>query len=131
MIKLLIKNFAPIKDLEIDFQVIYCCFRRHWAGKSIMLESNILMERDQMRILFDKNTKCVELSLIIKNNKKNIFIENNIDFYSETIIRREIFNSGRSRAFINDTPVTLSVLNLITLNFRNLFSKSIFKFKNT
>tara|TARA_B000000532_G_scaffold190681_1_gene156698 strand:- start:2197 stop:3711 length:1515 start_codon:yes stop_codon:yes gene_type:complete len=82
-------------------------------------------KRSDSGILFDKNTKCVlELSLIIKNNKKNIFIENNIDFYSETIIRREIFNSGRSRAFINDTPVTLSVLNLITSNFLEIYSQN-------
>ena len=81
--------------------------------------------RSDKESLFDKNIKCVlELSLIIKNNKKNIFIENNIDFDSDTIIRREILTSGKSRAFINDTPVTLAILNLITSNFLEIYSQN-------
>ena len=126
--KLLIKNFALIKNLEIDFSDGFSVISGETgAGKSIILEAIALLtgKRSDKESLFDKNIKCVvELYLIIKNNKKNIFIENNIDFDSETIIRREILTSGKSRAFINDTPVTLSVLNLITSNFLEIYSQN-------
>ena len=82
-------------------------------------------KRSDRESLFDKDTKCVlELSLLIENNKKNIFIENNIDFDSDTIIRREILTSGKSRAFINDNPVSLTVLNLITSNCLEIYSQN-------
>tara|TARA_B100000683_G_scaffold134032_1_gene130814 strand:- start:6121 stop:7770 length:1650 start_codon:yes stop_codon:yes gene_type:complete len=126
--KLLIKNFALIKNLEIDFSGGFSVISGETgAGKSIILEAIALLtgKRSDKESLFDKNIKCVvELSLIIENNKKNIFIENKIDFDSETIIRREILTSGKSRAFINDTPVTLSVLNLITSNFLEIYSQN-------
>ena len=90
--KLLIKNFALIKNLEIDFSRGFSIISGETgAGKSIILEAIALLtgRRFDKESLFDKNIKCVlELSLRITKNKKNIFIENNIDFDSDTIIRR-------------------------------------------
>ena len=126
--KLLIKNFALIKNLEIDFSNGFSVISGETgAGKSIILEAISLLtgKRSDRESLFDKNIKCVlEISLKIKNNKKNIFIDNNIDFDSDTIIRREILTSGKSRAFINDTPVTLAILNLITSNCLEIYSQN-------
>ena len=126
--KLLIKNFALIKNLEIDFSSGFSVISGETgAGKSIILEAISLLtgKRSDRESLFDKNIKCVlEIALKIENNKKNIFIENNIDFDSDTIIRREILTSGKSRAFINDTPVTLAILNLITSNCLEIYSQN-------
>ena len=126
--KLLIKNFALIKNLEIDFTSGFSVISGETgAGKSIILEAIALLtgRRFDKESLFDKNIKCVlELSLRITKNKKNIFIENNIDFDSHTIIRREILTSGKSRAFINDTPINLATLNLITSNFLEMYSQN-------
>ena len=126
--KLLIKNFALIKNLEIDFSSGFSVISGETgAGKSIILEAISLLtgKRSDKESLFDKNIKCIlEISLKIKNNKKNIFIKHNIDFDSDTIIRREILTSGKSRAFINDTPVTLAILNLITSNYLEIYSQN-------
>lgn len=126
--KLQINNFALIKNLEIDFSRGFSVLSGETgAGKSIMLDAIALLmgKRSDRESLFDKDTKCVlELSLLIENNKKNIFIENNINFDSDTIIRREILTSGKSRAFINDNPVSLSVLNLITSNCLEIYSQN-------
>ena len=126
--KLLIKNFVLIKNLEIDFSSGFSVISGETgAGKSIILEAISLLtgKRSDKESLFDKNIKCIlEISLKIKNNKKNIFIKHNIDFDSDTIIRREILTSGKSRAFINDTPVTLTILNLITSNYLEIYSQN-------
>ena len=84
------------------------------AGKSIMLGAiGLLMgNRAETRVLWDENEKCViEGVFDIKPYKlKTLFNEVDLDYEDETVIRREISPGGKSRAFINDTPVTLEVL---------------------
>ena len=88
------------------------------AGKSIMLGAlGLLMgNRADTKVLFDEEQKClVEGTFDISAyNLKELFEENEIDFDKECIIRREIAASGKSRAFINDTPVTLETLKIIS-----------------
>ena len=126
--KLFIKNFAIIKNIEIYFKDGFSVLSGETgAGKSIMLDAIALLmgKRSDRGLLFDKSKKCVlELSLLVKENKKDLFIRNNIEFKSKTIIKREILPSGKSRSFINNTPVSLSLLNSITSNFIEIFSQN-------
>lgn len=84
------------------------------SGKSIMIEALelILGERADSKSLFDKEKKCViEGEFMLKGYElENFFAENEIDFEENSILRREINPQGKSRAFINDTPVTIQVL---------------------
>lgn len=84
------------------------------AGKSILLGalSMVLGERADTRVLFNKEKKCIVEALFdIRNyGLEKYFVEDEIDYDEETIIRRELSDNGKSRAFINDTPVNLSVL---------------------
>jgi DNA repair protein RecN (Recombination protein N) len=84
------------------------------AGKSIMLGAiGLLMgNRADTKVLWDENEKCItEGTFVLKNELlKSVFIEEDLDYDSTTVIRREISPGGKSRAFINDTPVTLEVM---------------------
>ena len=84
------------------------------AGKSILLGAIglCLGKRADSHILHDKTKKCiVELTVNLKSlNLESYFNEKDVDFFSETIIRREISAQGRSRSFVNDSPVKLDVL---------------------
>ena len=113
--KLLVKNYTLISQLELDlykgFNVIT---GETGAGKSIMMGALklVLGERADMKVLFDPNAKCVvEAHFEIEGYRlKTFFDENDLDYSAQTILRREILPSGKSRAFVNDTPVTLVVL---------------------
>jgi DNA repair protein RecN (Recombination protein N) len=110
-----IQNYALINELEIDFNKgLNIITGETGAGKSILLGalSLILGQRADTSVLKDKSKKCfVEAQFYIqKYNLKDFFSNNNIDYDDLTTIRREITNNGKSRAFINDTPVNLSVL---------------------
>jgi len=110
-----IQNYALINELEIDFNKgLNIITGETGAGKSILLGalSLILGQRADTSVLKDKSRKCfVEAQFIIKKyNLKGFFKTNDIDYDDLTTIRREITNNGKSRAFINDTPVNLSVL---------------------
>jgi DNA repair protein RecN (Recombination protein N) len=115
--KLLIKNYALIEDLRMDpsphFNIIT---GETGAGKSIMLGALglLLGNRADTKVLFEENQKCViEGAFDVSSyDVKSLFEENDLDYQDETIIRREISTSGKSRAFINDTPVTLDVMKL-------------------
>lgn len=110
-----IKNFALIEKLDIAFSDQFSIITGETgAGKSIVLGALglILGKRADLASLKDKNEKCVieahfELS---KYNLQPFFEENDLDYEDETIIRREILPSGKSRAFINDSPVNLQEL---------------------
>lgn len=112
---LTIKNYALIRFLEMEpsghLNVIT---GETGAGKSIMLGAiGLLMgNRAETRVLWDDHEKCViEGVFDIKAYKlKNLFKEADLDYEDETVIRREISPGGKSRAFINDTPVTLEIL---------------------
>lgn len=110
-----IKNYALIDRLNVSFDSGFTCITGETgAGKSILLGglSLVLGKRADLSTLRDKDQKCViEAEFGIKQYRlKAFFKENDLDFEDVTIIRREIHPSGKSRAFINDTPVTLDVL---------------------
>jgi len=110
-----IANYAIINEAEIVFsEGMNIITGETGAGKSILLGalSLILGERADSKVLFNKEKKCtVEGVFDIANyGLEAFFTANEIDFESETIIRRELTDSGKSRAFINDTPVNLNLL---------------------
>jgi DNA repair protein RecN (Recombination protein N) len=113
--KLLIKNYALIRDLGMDPSPHFNTITGETgAGKSIMLGALglLLGNRADTKVLFEQEQKCViEGTFNVSSyHIKPLFEENDLDYLDETIIRREISVSGKSRAFINDTPVTLDVM---------------------
>lgn len=114
--QLSINNYALINQLSIDFSSgLSIITGETGAGKSILLGALglVLGNRADLSSLKDTSKKCiVEAKVDIANyNLKEFFNNVDLDYEAETIIRREILPSGKSRAFVNDTPVTLSVLN--------------------
>ena len=110
-----INNYALINQLSIDFSSgLSIITGETGAGKSILLGALglVLGNRADVSTLKDTAKKCiVEAKIAIKNyNLQHFFEEQDLDYEEQTIIRREILPSGKSRAFVNDTPVTLSVL---------------------
>ena len=110
-----ISNYAIINEAEIHFSdKMNIITGETGAGKSILLGalSLILGDRADSKVLFSKEKKCVvEAEFEISHyGLKPFFEEENIDFEDLTIIRRELSDNGKSRAFINDTPVNLNVL---------------------
>ena len=115
---LTIRNYALIKHLELTPSAnLNVITGETGAGKSIMLGAiGLLMgNRADTKVLWDENEKCIiEGTFLLKNqNLKTIFTEEDLDYDSTTVIRREITPGGKSRAFINDTPVTLEVMKRI------------------
>jgi DNA repair protein RecN (Recombination protein N) len=116
LLRLYIKNYAIIDELEIHFSDnLNVITGETGAGKSILLGalSLILGERADMNALPDNHHKAViegVFRLPDKEDIRSFFNDNELDKEKETIIRREINPSGKSRAFINDTPVTLQQL---------------------
>lgn len=113
--RLSVSNFAIIDELDIQFnQGLTIITGETGAGKSILLGALrlILGERADMKQLNNESKKgIIEATFeISKLNLKSFFEENELDFDAETILRRELLPSGKSRAFINDTPVTLPIL---------------------
>lgn len=126
--KLTIKNYAIIERLEIAFNDrMNIITGETGAGKSILLGalSLILGERADTKVLYDKEEKCVvEADFEIENKDLKAFFEaQELDFETHTIVRREINQSGKSRAFVNDTPVTLAVLKELGEKLMNLHSQ--------
>lgn len=110
-----IQNYALIRHLELDFSSgLTVVTGETGAGKSILLGAMnlILGKRADARILLNKSAKCiVEGSFNISGYKLESFFERyDLDFEKISVIRREINSHGKSRAFINDTPVTLNIL---------------------
>ncbi|NMH26342.1 DNA repair protein RecN [Flavobacterium solisilvae] len=110
-----IENFALIEKLNINFSRGFSVITGETgAGKSILLGALDLVrgKRADLTSLKNKDEKCViEAVFTIENyNLKFFFEENDFDYETETIIRREILPSGKSRAFINDSPVNLQQL---------------------
>lgn len=112
--RIYIQNFALIDQLEINFKKgLQVITGETGAGKSIILGALrlILGERADSKSISDFSTKSVvEAEFRISESLKIFFEENDLDFEADTIIRREILPSGKSRAFVNDVPVTLDVL---------------------
>ena len=123
-----IKNYAIIEHVIIRFdEKLNIITGETGAGKSILLGALglTLGERVDTKVLYNKDSKCfVEAIFYLKNEGLKTFFEtNDLDFEPEVSIRREIAISGKSRAFINDTPVTLGTLKKLTEQLVNLHSQ--------
>ena len=115
LLSLSIKNYALIESLETDFSNQFSVITGETgAGKSILLGALglVLGNRADLTSLKDKEQKCIiEAQFAISNyNLQSFFDENDMDYEDKTIIRREILPSGKSRAFVNDSPVNLQEL---------------------
>jgi DNA repair protein RecN (Recombination protein N) len=115
MIKSLkIKNYTLFKDVCIDFKKGFTAISGETgAGKSIMLDAlGLLLGKRVERFTVGKSSPRTTIEGVFSIKKSNIsfFERNNIDFQELTIIRRELNSDGKSRAFINDTPVLINVL---------------------
>ncbi|WCO00512.1 DNA repair protein RecN [Psychroserpens ponticola] len=115
---LTIKNYALIDELNVSFNTgLTIITGETGAGKSILLGglSLVLGKRADLSSVKDNSKKCViEATFdIAKYNLKSVFKTEDLDYETQTIIRREILPSGKSRAFINDTPVNLNSLQIL------------------
>lgn len=123
-----IQNYALINELEIDFKDgLNIITGETGAGKSILLGalSLVLGQRADTTVLKDKSTKCfVEAQFQVKQYQiKHFFTQNDLDYDDLTTIRREITDKGKSRAFINDTPVNLSILKDLSTKLIDIHSQ--------
>ncbi|MDO5609121.1 MAG: DNA repair protein RecN [Capnocytophaga sp.] len=110
-----IKNFALIDDLQIRFPEGFIIITGETgAGKSILLDalSLVLGKRADLSVLRNKDEKCViEVEFSVGNyGFQSLFDSLDIDYEAQTFLRREILPSGKSRAFVNDSPTTLDVV---------------------
>jgi len=126
--QLKVSNYALIDELDLSFSNGFTAITGETgSGKSIMLGAlgMVLGERVDTNALRDKDRKCVvEASFMLDSSKfSNFFTTHDLDFESETVLRREINKSGKSRAFINDTPVNLAQLKTLTSRLIDIHSQ--------
>lgn len=125
--RIYIKNFALIDALEVSLKNgLQVITGETGAGKSIILGALrlILGERADIKSISKTEEKSiVETEFELNNQFKKFFIENDLDYEHQTIIRREILPSGKSRAFINDVPVTLDILKELTSQLIDIHSQ--------
>lgn len=128
LLSLNIENYVLIRSCNIEFHKGLMCFTGETgAGKSIILGalSLLLGQRADTQILFDKEKKCIiEAKFSMDKTYEQIFNDNNLDFEPTSIFRREITPSGKTRAFINDTPVQLSTMRLFADILVDIHSQS-------
>src|SRR5690554_5386944 len=110
-----ISNYALIDAADIDFNAGFTVITGETgAGKSILLGalSLILGQRSDVSVLRDKSRKCVvEAGFNLAGYAlEDLFGREDVDYEEDTLIRREILPTGKSRAFVNDMPVTLAFL---------------------
>ncbi len=123
-----IKNYALIENLKVDFKEgLSIITGETGAGKSILMGglALVLGKRADTSLVYDKKKKCiVEAEFQVGTFDLELFFENNdLDYDSLVIIRREILPNGKSRAFINDTPTNLTVLNGLTRQLIDIHSQ--------
>ena len=118
--KLFIRNYAIIESVEIEFSgKLNIITGETGAGKSILAGALglILGERADSSVLFNAAQKCIvegSFSILERSDIQKILQQGDLDADDEIVIRREVASTGKSRAFINDTPVTLSQLKQFT-----------------
>ncbi|NCC98922.1 MAG: DNA repair protein RecN [Bacteroidia bacterium] len=113
-----IENYVLIKSLDLDFTSGFSVITGETgAGKSILLGALglVLGNRADLKTISDGQEKCViEAVFDISNyNIRKLFEDNDLDYYDECIFRRELLRNGKSRLFLNDTPVNISILKAI------------------
>ncbi len=116
--KVLVQNYALISELELDLQHgMSVITGETGAGKSIILGALrlVLGDRADTKVLFNVDQKCiVEIHFDVSKYKlKELFQNNDLDYFDECIMRREILPSAKSRAFVNDTPVNLQTMKIV------------------
>ena len=126
--KLRISNYALIDNVEISFENgMTSITGETGAGKSILLGglSLVLGSRVDNTKIINKDKKCfVEATFDLNGKNLEVFFsDNDLDFDNHTIIRREINQSGKSRAFVNDTPVRLDQLSSLTNSLLDIHSQ--------
>lgn len=126
--QLFIKNYLLIDEIKLDFDAGFSVITGETgAGKSIIIGaiSLLLGKRADMDVLLNKSQKCiVEGSFdLSRHDLKDVFNDADLDFDKNTFIRREILSGGKSRAFVNDTPVNLGILKSISEKIINLHSQ--------
>ena len=127
LLRIFIQNFALIDSLEIDLHKgLQVITGETGAGKSIILGALrlILGERTDVKSISNsENKSIVEAEFQVSEHLKTFFEENDLDFEAQTIIRREILPSGKSRAFVNDVPTTLDVLSKLAAQLIDIHSQ--------
>jgi len=125
--RLYIKNYALIEELEVSLVSGFTVITGETgAGKSILMGALSLLggKRADTSVLRNSEEKCiVEGVFILPKSLKFLFEKNDLDFQEENIFRREISAAGKSRAFVNDTPVTLEVLKEISSSCFDIHSQ--------
>ena len=128
LIHLSIQNYAIIDHLEMDLSShLNVITEKTGTGKSIMLGAIDLLlgNRADTKVLWNEKEKCITEGVfdIQHDNLKRLFEEENLDYEDSTVLRREISPAGKSRAFINDTPVTLDVMKKIGMKLMDVHSQ--------
>lgn len=123
-----VQNFALINRADIIFKNTFIVITGETgAGKSVLLDalSLALGGKADTSFVFDKSQKTIVEAIfdLSKQDLKEFFETNNLDYHHETILRREISADGKSRAFINDTPVTLSLLKTLSAYLLDIHSQ--------
>ena len=124
-----IKNYALIEDIRVELHSgMTIITGETGAGKSILLGALALLlgKRADMSSVNDASKKCViEAEFSLKQyGLKSVFEENDLDYEHTSIVRREILPSGKSRAFVNDTPVSVSQLQSLGVHLVDIHSQN-------
>src|SRR5665647_2654600 len=126
--RLQIRNYALIRELDVDFTSgLTIITGETGAGKSILIGalSLILGQRADSGVLKDKDRKCIVEGVfdVEGYGLETLFAENDLDYDTQLIFRREIAPTGKSRAFVNDTPVNLKALEELGIHLIDIHSQ--------
>lgn len=126
--RLQIRNYALIRELDVDFTSgLTIITGETGAGKSILIGalSLILGQRADTSVLKDKDKKCIVEGVFEVDGygMEDLFAENDLDYDKQVIFRREITSNGKSRAFVNDTPVNLKTLQDLGIRLIDIHSQ--------